>query len=61
MGWYDTLILTKYKCRFFKIPFTNSLMSRSMLFAELMEEEGRNLIVGCVHYESLDGNEGIRK
>lgn len=21
MGWYDTLIITKYKCRFYKIPF----------------------------------------
>jgi hypothetical protein len=56
MGWYDTLILSKYKCNFYKIPFPSSLMGRSMLFAELLEAKGQNIVVGCVHYESLDGN-----
>ena len=33
MGWYDTVILTKYKCKFYKIPFDNSFMGRNMVFA----------------------------
>lgn len=56
MGWYDTVILTKFKCRFFKPLFENSFMGRSMLFAEMIEAKGRNIIVGCMHYESLEGN-----
>lgn len=56
MGWYDTLILTKYKCRFYKIPFEVTGQGRSMLFAELVEAQGQNIIVGSMHYESLGGN-----
>ncbi len=53
MGWYDTLILSRYRCRFSKAPFHDSAMGRSMTFAELVGE-GQSLVVGCVHYESLD-------
>jgi len=60
MGWYDTIILTKYKCKFYKIGFENSFMGRSMLFAELITADGNNLIVGSMHYESLQGNEKLR-
>ena len=33
MQWYDTIILSKYKCRFMKVPFKTTNMSRSMTFA----------------------------
>lgn len=56
MQWYDTIILSKFKCKFFKTPFKNSFMSRSATFAELMTKDGQNLIIGSMHYESLDGN-----
>lgn len=56
MGWYDTIILSKFQCKFYKIPFEGSFMGRNMIFAELIEAQGRNVIVGCMHYESLNGN-----
>lgn len=53
MHWYDTVILSKYKCKFVKRPFQKSTMSRSLNVAEVVSEDGRNLQVGSVHYESL--------
>lgn len=50
MGWYDTLILSKYKCRIFKKYFTNSYMQRNMLFSEVPVKSGKNIIVGSMHY-----------
>ena len=57
MHWYDTLILSKYRCRFTKIPFKTSGMTRSMLFAELVGSKGENIIVGSMHYESMNHTE----
>ena len=54
MGWYDTIILSKFKCRFYKKLFEGSGMQRSMLLAELFTEDGSNIVVGSMHYESLD-------
>ena len=56
MGWYDTLILSKYKCKFYKVPFKTTFMQRNMTFAELVVSNGQNIIVGTMHYESLAGN-----
>lgn len=50
MGWYDTLILTKYRCKFFKQAFKTSYMQRSMLFAEILVKGQQNIIVGSMHY-----------
>ena len=54
MSWYDTIILSKYKTRFTKIPFPGSFMTRSMTFAEIVGSKGENIVVGCMHYESLN-------
>jgi len=56
MGWYDTLILCKYKCKFYKERFANSHMERSMLFGEIVDRNGDNIVIGCMHYESMGGN-----
>lgn len=61
MGWYDTLILTKYKCKFFKQAFKTSYMQRGMLFAEILIKDQQNIIIGTMHYESLGGNQKIRE
>ena len=34
-NWSDTLILSKYPCKFYKQPFINSKMGRSILAAGL--------------------------
>lgn len=31
-------------------------MSRNALLAEIVEAQGSNVVVGCMHYESLKGN-----
>ena len=54
MGWYDTVILSKLKCRFYKRNFKGSFMQRCMLLAELFVENGDNIMVGSMHYESLN-------
>ena len=33
MHWYDTVILSKFPCRFYKKPFANSEMERNALIA----------------------------
>ena len=50
LGWYDTLIMSKYRCKFFKKRFDNTTMERSMLFAEMPVKGGDNIIVGSMHY-----------
>lgn len=59
-NWYETAILSKYQCRVIKKPFRQTTMGRSMLLAETVLENGENIIVGSMHFESLD-SEKIRK
>ena len=33
MHWYDTVILSKFPCKFYKKPFANSEMERNALTA----------------------------
>jgi hypothetical protein len=37
MNYYDTVILSKYECKFYKKPFESTTMQRNMLFAEIIE------------------------
>lgn len=59
MHWYDTLILSKYPCRFYKKQFQTSGMGRCNLTAVLQFADKSNsgtfkLGVNCVHLESLN-------
>lgn len=53
MHWYDTVILSKYPCRFYKKVFEKSSMGRCVLTAvlEFAASEGRTfkLAINCVH------------
>jgi len=55
---YITLILSKYPCNFFVLPWPTH-MSRYLLYAEL-ELNGKPSVIGTVHLESL-GNPKLRK
>ena len=56
MHWYDTVILTKYPCRFYKKIFDSSGMGRCALTAVLEMAEGKekkvNIGINCVHLQS---------
>lgn len=56
MHWYDTVILSKYPCRFYKKLFEQSQMGRCLLTAviTLQGETNQYLGVHCVHLESLN-------
>ena len=58
MHWYDTLILSKYPCRFYKLPFENSGMGRCNLAAVIQfkdhHETPFKVAINCVHLESLN-------
>jgi len=59
MHWYDVVILSKYPCKFYKIPFKTSTMGRSVMTCvlELFDEnkkESFKLGINCVHLESLN-------
>ena len=53
MHWYDTLILSKYPCRFYKKMFETSGMGRCVLTAlfefEDVNQKPLKLAVNCVH------------
>ncbi len=57
MHWYDTLILSKYPCKFYKIPFATSTMGRCNLVSviEFAKNDGSKfkMAINCVHLESL--------
>lgn len=69
MGRYhDTLILSKYKCKFYRIPYSKKTdQKRTMLFAELFinhktpSKQIESVIIGCMHYESDVSNKDIRE
>lgn len=57
MHWYDTVILSKYPCRFYKKSFTNSEMERNVLtavmsFRQPNVESTFTVAINCVHLES---------
>ena len=58
MHWYDTVILTKYPCRFYKKIFDFSGMGRCALTAVLEMAEGKekkvSIGINCVHLESMN-------
>jgi hypothetical protein len=59
MHWYDTLILSKYPCRFYKKEYEVSGMGRCDLiavveFAQLGTSKTFKLAVNCTHLESLN-------
>lgn len=61
INWYDTLLLSRYPCRFYKKPFQGSQMERSVLmavveFAQQNSEEPFKIAVNCVHLESSESS-----
>lgn len=59
MHWYDTLILSKYPCRFYKKDYEMTGMGRSNLMAvvEFSLPNTQNtfkLAINCTHLESLN-------
>jgi endonuclease/exonuclease/phosphatase family metal-dependent hydrolase len=60
MHWYDTVILTRYPCRFYKKKFETSMMGRCVLAAVFEFGKGERKVtvgVNCVHLESLENAE----
>lgn len=58
---YGVLILSKFPCHFFEMPFP-TLMGRSLLIAEPIGGiNNQQLLVGTVHLESSDNAEQRKK
>lgn len=59
IDWYDTLILSRYPCLFYKKPLQGSQMERSVFlavvaFAQKNSEETFKIGINCVHLESSE-------
>ena len=55
LGQYGSMILTKHPCNFYEKVFSQSTMSRSLLFAEPVHGiGGRNVVIATSHFESLN-------
>ena len=50
---YDCLILSKFNCKFKRIPYPNTGMGRSLLIAETLIND-RLISVATSHFESLN-------
>lgn len=54
-NWYDVVILSKYSCQAYIIPFL-SRMSRKLLYITFYNKENEMIKVGTTHLESKNSN-----